>query len=59
MGLSGAGATPSIDLALESVSKLDQALQNFRSMRQMDASFKNAMASRLRFPNPWRDGDNG
>jgi hypothetical protein len=34
---------------LESVLKLDQALQSFRSMRRMEASFKNARALRLRF----------
>src|SRR6516165_8939821 len=34
---------------LESVSKLDQVLQSFRSMRRMEASFKNARALRLRF----------
>src|SRR6266852_9658064 len=34
---------------LESVSKLDQGLQSFRSMRRMEASFKNARALRLRF----------
>ena len=35
--------------ALESVSRLDQGLQSFRSMRRMEASFKNARALRLRF----------
>src|SRR5258705_11224263 len=35
--------------ALESVSKLHQGLQTFRSMRRIDASFKNARALRLRF----------
>src|SRR5712671_6990637 len=35
--------------SLESVSKLDQGLQSFRSMRRMEASFKNARALRLRF----------
>src|ERR1700740_3851568 len=34
---------------LESVSKLDQGLQSFRSMRRMEASFRNASALRLRF----------
>src|ERR1700758_3768334 len=34
---------------LESVSKLDQGLQSFRSMRRMEASFRNARALRLRF----------
>src|SRR5271170_2588729 len=34
---------------LESVSKLRQGLQSFRSMRRMEASFKNARALRLRF----------
>src|SRR5258708_10534686 len=34
---------------LESVSKLAQGLQSFRSMRRMEASFKNARALRLRF----------
>src|SRR6516164_6996337 len=34
---------------LESVSKLQQGLQSFRSMRRMEASFKNARALRLRF----------
>src|SRR6266481_795168 len=33
----------------ESVSKLDQGLQSFRSMRRMEASFKTASALRLRF----------
>src|SRR5712692_2162740 len=33
----------------ESVSKLQQGLQSFRSMRRMEASFKNARALRLRF----------
>ena len=35
--------------ALESVSTLRQGLQSFRSMRRMEASFKNARALRLRF----------
>jgi hypothetical protein len=39
----------SVRRALESVSKLDQAMQSFRSMRRMEASFKNARALRLRF----------
>src|SRR5262249_22358491 len=34
---------------LESVSELDQGLQSFRSMRRIEASFKNARALRLRF----------
>src|SRR5580692_9155533 len=34
---------------LEAVLKLDQALQSFRSMRRMEASFKKARALRLRF----------
>jgi hypothetical protein len=34
---------------LESVSTLHQGLQSFRSMRRMEASFKNARALRLRF----------
>src|SRR5208282_958133 len=33
----------------ESVLRLQQGLQSFRSMRRMDASFKNARALRLRF----------
>src|SRR5271155_5590717 len=36
-------------LLLESVSKLRQGLQSFRSMRRIEASFKNARALRLRF----------
>ena len=34
---------------LESVLKLDQGLQSFRSMRRMEASFKKARPLRLRF----------
>ena len=34
--------------SLESVLKLDQALQSFRSMRRMEASFKNARSSNRR-----------
>src|SRR6202007_2392558 len=34
---------------LESVSKLDQGLRSFRSMRRMEASFRNASALGLRF----------
>src|SRR5260370_40985690 len=44
-GISNARLAP----PLESVSKLDQGLQSFRSMRRMEASFKNARALRLRF----------
>src|SRR5271168_864865 len=42
LGITGRGL-------LESVSKLRQGLQSFRSMRRMEASFKNARALRLRF----------
>jgi cytochrome c len=38
-----------INGCLESVSKLHQGLQSFRSMRRMEASFRNARALRLRF----------
>src|ERR1700732_4579422 len=37
------------DLILRVRLKLDQALQSFRSMRRMEARFKNARALRLRF----------
>jgi hypothetical protein len=36
-------------LRLESVLKLDQGLQSFRSMRRMEASFKKARPLQLRF----------
>ena len=40
---------PVAKAVLESVSELYQGLQSFRSMRRIDASFKNASALRLRF----------